>query len=385
MRKLGFILAGALALITSSALAQVNPGSSPLSIAKGGTAAATASAARTSLGLAIGVNVQAFSGNLAALAGLTAAADKCFYFTGSGTPTAATYDCGSFSRSVLVQSTAANWRSTIGVAIGSNVEAWDADLDCIAALSLTGLIKRTGAGTCSAGAVAINDLATGTQDTVIGYFGATTASATAVPNCTGALTYSTGTHTFGCNAGAGTGTVTSVQIAANPGIDATGTCTITTTGTCTLTPSSGTQIGSVLATYTANTILSTVMPADDTIPQNTEGTQIISQAYTPKVSTSKLRLDFQGTVAASASDNATCAIFNGEVVNAIAAAIITITGANVKIPIRVVVEYSPGSTSLQTITVRCGPATSTIALNGNPGGRLLGGVSLATLEIREVM
>ncbi len=104
--------------------------------------------------------------------------------------------------------TAAGARTNLGLAIGTNVEAWDNDLDCIAALGTTGVIHRTGTGACSAGAVALADLATGSQDTVIGYFGSTAASALAINNCTNALTYSTSTHTFGCNATAGTGTVT---------------------------------------------------------------------------------------------------------------------------------------------------------------------------------
>lgn len=43
----------------------------------------------------------------------------------------------------------------------------------------------------------------GSVDTALGYWGTTVLSATAVPNCGGALTYSTGTHTWGCNAGGG--------------------------------------------------------------------------------------------------------------------------------------------------------------------------------------
>ena len=104
----------------------------------------------------------------------------------------------------------ATTRSHLGLAIGTNVEAWDTDLDCLAAISTTGVIKRTGGGTCSAGTVALSDLATGTQDTVIGYFGSAAASALAINNCANALTYSTTTHTFGCNVSAGTGTITSV-------------------------------------------------------------------------------------------------------------------------------------------------------------------------------
>lgn len=58
------------------------------------------------------------------------------------------------------------------------------------------------------GLVGLANLAAGTQDTVIGFFTSTAASATSIPNCTGALTYSTAAHTIGCNATAGTGTVT---------------------------------------------------------------------------------------------------------------------------------------------------------------------------------
>jgi hypothetical protein len=146
--KLRGIIALALALTCAPALAQTNPGTSPLSIAKGGTAASTASAARTSLGLAIGTDVQAFDADLAALAGLTSANNKCFYFTGSGT--AATYDCSSFGRSVANAADASALRTLAGSVIGTDVQAFDADLAALAGNSTDGLWAHTGAGTGAA-------------------------------------------------------------------------------------------------------------------------------------------------------------------------------------------------------------------------------------------
>jgi hypothetical protein len=127
---------------------------------------ADASAQRTTLGLAIGTNVQAANSNLSAIAGLTSASNKLAYFTGSGTADVA--DFTAFARTLLDDADASTARSTLGVAIGSDVQAYNASLATIGSLSTTDGAFIVGNGssfTVESGATARTSLGLGSMAT----------------------------------------------------------------------------------------------------------------------------------------------------------------------------------------------------------------------------
>lgn len=140
-----------------------------------------------------------------------------------------------------------------------------------------------------------------------------------------------------------------------------------------------------IGTYKTNASITTVIPLDDTIPQNTEGTQIVSVTFTPKSATNKLIIKVAGAGSLAATGHIVYAVFRDAVASAVTAGAAYIPTIDMMNSFTLIDEVVAGSTASTTFFLRVGPgAAGTLRLNGSTTGRFLGGVSPVTLEITEV-
>lgn len=149
---------------------------------------------------------------------------------------------------------------------------------------------------------------------------------------------------------------------------------------------SGSVIQVVNVQTGASTTGSTTIPLDDTIPQNTEGTQYMSLAITPSDAANKLRIDVVFYGSADATEEVIVALFQDAIADALAAISAyndTIDGGR----ILMLTHYmTAGTTSATTFKVRAGTDSgATLTFNGSAGNRQFGGVAASSITITEIV
>lgn len=150
---------------------------------------------------------------------------------------------------------------------------------------------------------------------------------------------------------------------------------------------SGSVIQTVRTTDSAYNEVTTVIPSDDTIPQqSTEGESVMTRSITPNNASNILIIDITVVVGQSTgpTEYAVCALFQDSTENALAAWPMYTAGA-------VATTYSfrhsmaAGTTSATTFKVFIGPdAAYSLYFNGFGGARCLGGVAGSSIIIREI-
>ena len=146
----------------------------------------------------------------------------------------------------------------------------------------------------------------------------------------------------------------------------------------------GVPVQMVSTSYTAVATGTTTIPLDDTIPQNTEGTEFITQAITPKSSTNILVIEDVIVCAANANVHLIQALFQDSTANALAASIMYQAVANQLMTITLRHTMVAGTTSATTFKVRAGASSAaTFTINGSNTARFFGAITKSSIVITE--
>lgn len=129
----------------------------------------------------------------------------------------------------------------------------------------------------------------------------------------------------------------------------------------------------------------TLIPTDDTIPQNTEGDQYMSLAITPKSASNILVIDVTSYFSHTAISTLVASLFQDSTANALAVGVQVASYANAFLAIHFRHYMAAGTISATTFKVRVGSnAAGTTTFNGISGARILGGALASSITITEI-
>lgn len=396
------------------------------------------SSAQSNLSLSPGVDVQVYSVALTSIAALTTAADKIIYATGSNT--FAVTDLSSFARTLLDDTSSSVARATLSAAVSG------ANSDITALTGVTGAVSKPTSITLATTAGIRTDTSAGNTYLLQAYdvdgaayttFVTLTANNTPTMDLADAVTKAGayiyrvgGTDISVADGGTGSSTASDARTALGvaigsdvqgynsnlaalaslisaadklPYFTGSGTAAVTditsfarsllddtTAGAARTTLGITTPTNAVIQIVNTETgavsTASTAIPADDTIPQITEGTQYMSLAITPTNASNILTISvvFNGAVNGS-TNTMTCALFQDATSNALAAAGFKQSAPNLASQVCFTHKMVAGTTSATTFRVRGGldNASDVLTFNGVNASRVYGGVMASSITITE--
>lgn len=135
----------------------------------------------------------------------------------------------------------------------------------------------------------------------------------------------------------------------------------------------------------AMTTGTTTIPNDDTIPQNTEGNEVMTLAITPKSSSNKLKIEVVVNLAVATTGNVIAALFQDSTANALAAVCEYTATSNGNMRLVFTHYMTAGTTGSTTFKVRAGCNNAgAVTFNGAQGVRQFGGVMASSITISEI-
>lgn len=150
-------------------------------------------------------------------------------------------------------------------------------------------------------------------------------------------------------------------------------------------PGSTVQVQDATPYATYNNSLTTAIPKDDTIPQSSEGSEIVTKAITPTFAGNRLEISCVAPVITSDNRQVTMALFQDSTANALSVSSNNLADQTVVYQMSLFYSMLAGTASATTFKLRIGPDAGTCFLNGNNGGRFFGGIASVKMNIKEIM
>ena len=147
----------------------------------------------------------------------------------------------------------------------------------------------------------------------------------------------------------------------------------------------GTVVQSLLDTDETKAALTTSMPADDTVPQNTEGTEVFTITMTPKFANSKISLTVSGFIHEGTGAVCSGALFVNSDVNATRSGTLVDSGTGaVHHSFQVSFIVDATDTAERTYRFRIGPTSGTLNWLGNGAGHDYGNTTQGMMKVEEI-